>query len=192
VTDAGPPTTVPPVTDRQVNRNAVFFASAGGAKVLQKGIRIIDCLDSSAPSLLGFASLGSPNGNDNAIIYTQRILNYFTDPTKLNAVCGATPATRCLYSTFRNGRWTAPVSISLADLLATAFSFYLGHEAGHSAGPLTPTIQGTSRTSYGNHHAPKSGSTLDQTITNKATSQGNIFYIPSIYNTSDQTAFKVR
>jgi hypothetical protein len=183
--------TIAPADDRQVNQNAVYFnVNTAGIKIPQKGVRVIECLDTSLPSLLGFASLGSPNGNDNAIIYTQRIVNYFT--TTLNAVC-ATPDTACLrYSTFRNGAWTAPVPISPLELFRVAFAFYVGHEVGHSAGPLTPTIQSARRTSYGYHHAPGSGSTLDQAITNKVTSQGNTFYIPSLYNTSDFTGFKLK
>ena len=184
--------TTAPASDRQVNQNAVYFSvDSGGNKVPQKGLRIIECVDtSSSPSLLGFASLGSPNGPDNAILFTQRIVNYFTN--SLGAVC-ATPTTPCLsYSKFQNGAWTAPVAISPFSLFGVAFAFYLAMEIGHTT-QLTPTVEGTQKTSYGYHHAPGTGSNLDQAITNKVSNKtGNTFYIPLLYNTSDLASYKLK
>jgi hypothetical protein len=181
--------TVAPVDDRQINGNAVYFTVVGGSKVPQRGVRVIECLDTSSPSLLGFAPLGSPNGNANAIIFTQRIVNYFT--SKLRATC-ATPTTPCLFfSTFR-GAWTLPAPISPFDLFTRAFAFYFAHETAHSSGPLTPAVQGGKKTSYGNHHAPGTGSNMDQTLTTKVTAKGKTFYIPTQYNTSDLGNYKVK
>ena len=176
------PTTTAPAGDRQINQNAVYKIST------QKGVRLIECLDTSAPSLLGFASLGSPNGPDNSIIFTQRIVNYLT--STLGATC--TTAAPCSYSTFQNGAWTTPVTISQTDLIARATEFYLAMEIGHTV-QLTPTVEGTTKTSYGYHHAPGTGSNLDQAITNKLSSRtGNTFYIPLLYNTSDQQNFQLK
>lgn len=184
--------TTAPADDRQINRNAVYFSVDGaGNRVPQKGLRLIECVDTtSSPSLLGFASLGSPNGPDNAIIFTHRIVNYFVN--SLGATC-ATPTTACLmYSTFENGAWTAPVPISPSSLFGVAFAFYLAMEIGHTT-KLTPTIEGTQKTSYGYHHAPGTGSNMDQGITNKVSSRtGNTFYVPLLYNTSDLTNYKLR
>ena len=181
--------TTAPVGDRWVTPNRIYTTdSLGNPLPAQKGLRIIECLDTSAPSLLGFASLGSPNGSDNAIIFTQRIVNYFTGT--LAATC--TTASPCTYSTFQSGAWTTPVTISLNDLIARAIEFYLAMEIGHSI-QLTPTVEGTSRTSYGYHHAPGTGSNLDQAITNKVSSKtGNTFYIPLLYNASDQQNFQLK
>jgi hypothetical protein len=193
-------TTTAPAPDRQVNKNSVFFTLASGSnladgtRVVQKGLRVIECLDTSAPSLLGFASLGSPNGPDNAIIFTQRIVNYFVN--ELGATC-ATPTTACLsYSTFQNGAWSTPVlprdSKTSLQILALALAFYVAHEMGHSL-DLTPTVEGDRKTSYGYHHAPGTGSNLDQAITNKVSNKtGNTFYIPLLYNTSDLESFEVK
>jgi hypothetical protein len=187
--------TVAPTEDRQINPNAVYFSvdSSGNkaATAVQRGLRVIECVDATtSPSLLGFASLGSPNGPDNAIIFSQRIVNYFI--TSLGATC-ATPTTPCLsYSTFQNGAWTTPVAISPQSLFAVAFAFYVGMEVGHTI-QLTPTIEGGQKTSYGYHHAPGTGSNLDEAITNKVSNKtGNTFYVPQIYNTSDLTNYKVK
>lgn len=189
--------TTAPADDRQVNQNAVFFTLASGTdlfngtRVPQKGVRIIECLDTSAPSLLGFASLGSPNGNDNAIFFSQRVVDYFTNT--LGAVC-ATPTTACLsYSTFQNGAWTTPVAISPLELTAAAFAFYIAHELGHTWGPLTAAEEGGRRVSYGYHHAPGTGSNIDQSITNKVSNKtGNTFWIPTLYNFSDLGSYKAK
>ncbi len=183
--------TTAPADDRRVNQNAVF-SILNSTIVGQKGLRIIECVDeTTSPSLFGFASLGSPNGPDNAILFTKRIVNYFT--TSLGATC-ATSTPACLaYSTFQNGLWTTPVAISPFSLLGVAFSFYLGMEIGHTI-ELTPTVEGTNRTSYGYHHAPGTGSNLDQAITNKVGTKpgSNTFYIPLLYNTSDLATYKVK
>src|SRR5205085_2189952 len=60
------------IADRVVNANRVYGAP-------QKGIRIIECLDTNAPSVLGWAyGVGSPNAVGNVVVFTQRIVNYIT------------------------------------------------------------------------------------------------------------------
>jgi hypothetical protein len=192
---AGSPTTVAPSDDRQVNGNAIYFTpdptfTTGTRPTPQRGLRIIECVDATtSPSLLGFASVGSPNGQDNAIIFTQRIVNYLTNT--LGAVCSST-STACLYySTFQNGAWTAPASISPLSLFGVAFAYYTAMEIGHTT-QLTPTLEGGQKVSYGYHHAPGTGSNLDQGITNKVTRTGNTFYVPQLYNTSDLANYKLK
>lgn len=183
-------TSTPSVDDRWVTRNRVYSTdSAGKPLPRQKGLRIIECLDTSAPSLLGFASLRSPNGLDSfSIVFTQRVVDYLTNT--LGATC--TVAAPCSYSTFQNGVWTTPVTISQNDLIARAIEFYLAMEIGHTI-QLTPTVEGTAKTSYGYHHAPGTGSNLDQAIVNKVSSRtGNTFYIPLLYSTSDQQNFLLK
>ena len=72
--------------------------------------------------------------------------------------------------------------------------YYVAHELAHST-RLTPTVEGTRQTSYGYHHAPGTGSVMDQTITqkiDKSTSGFNSFYIPSTYNGSDQSSYNLQ
>jgi hypothetical protein len=175
------------VSDRRINVNQV----AGTA--VQKGLRITECVDETASTPLGVATLGSPNGGDNAIIFTKRIVNYF-------ATLGATAAsTNLCYQTFQSGAWTTAAGITHSELIARAITFYTAMEVGHSI-VLTPTSEGTSKTPtlYGYHHAPGTGSNLDQTIINKpgakcgTLSSANLFQIPTNYNTSDQTNFKFK
>ncbi len=182
--------TTAPAGDRWVTPNRIYTTdSLGNPLPTQKGLRIIECLDVSALTPLGLASLGSPNGPDNSIIFTQRIVNYLIGT--LGATCTTVP---CLYSTFQSGAWTTPVAINFTDLIARATEFYLAMEIGHSI-QLTPTVEGTSRTSYGYHHAPGTGSNLDQAITNKLSTKGgtnNIFYIPMLYNATDLQNYKLK
>jgi hypothetical protein len=173
------------ISDRQINKNAVYPSrNSQGNPIKQKGLRVTECVDDSTTTLLGLAGLGTPNGPGNAVVYTQRILKYLD--TTLGAAAGA-----LAYSTFQRGAWTQPVAISHTDLVARAFEFYLSMEIGHAV-KLTPAVEGTTKVSYGYHHAPLTGSNLDQTITNKVTAAGNTFYIPSFYNTFDQTNFQLK
>lgn len=183
---SGATTNIQPPADRQVNANALFpvIDTVTGLKI-QKGLRIIECLDTSLSSPLGIASLGSPNGGDNAVIFTQRIVSYIDNT--LGASSG--PLSYATYST--TGTVSAVTSITHTDLMAKAMEYYLAMEVGHSVN-LTPTIEGTKTTSYGYHHAPGTGSNLDQALTNKLSSKtGNTFYIPSVYNSADQSNFKL-
>ena len=188
-------TTTAPIEDRQINQNVVYFTrdpNNSNKPVIQRGLRVIECVDATtAPSLLGFASLGSPNGPDNAIVFTRRIVNYFTN--SLGAVCAPPAPPACLsYSTFQNGAWTTPVPISPVNLFGAALAFYIAMEIGHTL-ELTPTVEGGQKVSYGYHHAPGTGSNLDQAITNKVSNKtGNTFYIPLLYNTSDLTSYGLK
>jgi hypothetical protein len=105
--------------------------------------------------------------------------------------------TNLCYQTFQNGAWVS-VALNAAnpynDLIAKAMEFYTAMEIGHSI-VLTPAQEGTSKspTLYGYHHAPGTGSNMDQTIVNKPTARcGNLFQIPTVYNASDQTNFKLK
>ncbi len=172
---------IPPPDDRQINRNAVYLGA------VQKGLRVTECVDAGPTTTLGFASVGSPNGGDNAIVYTRRILLYFDNT--LGAATGALS-----YSTFQNGGWTTPQAIAHDDLIGKAIAFYVAMEVGHSLN-LTPAQEGTNKvpTAYGYHHAPGTGANLDQSIVNKVSNKtGNTFYIPLLYNSSDLTNFDVK
>lgn len=177
-------TTSQPTGDRQINANALYPVLDSVTKLkIQKGLRLIECVVNDTGTTLGVAALGSPNGQDNAILYTNRIISY------LNGLIGT--STTIKYSFFTAGAWSTPVSITRVDLIGRAMEFYLAMEIGHSLS-LTPTVEGTNKTSYGYHHAPGTGSNLDQAITNKVSnSTGNTFYIPIYYNSSDLANFKL-
>jgi hypothetical protein len=182
-------TTTPPAADRQINQNAVFpplnTRTTPPTKLAQKGVRIIECVDASAPTPLGIAAIGSPEGRDNSIVYSHRIQNFVAG--LLASAPGLAPA----YSTFQNGAWSAPGPISDANsLIGKVIAFYLAMEVGHSI-KLTPTVEGTSQTSYGYHHAPGTGSNLDQTITTRTDGTNVIFYVPTFYASYDQANFRL-
>jgi len=183
-------------SDRQININAVYpVLDTTTNTTIQKGVRIIECLDASKTSPLGLAGAnGTPNGGAGyAILYTQRIVNYIT------SLLGGT----LQYSNFVNGQWTTPVQfyfdpnagtslpIDGAFLKSKAVQYYLAMEIGHSI-KLTPAVEGTKSTTYGYHHAPGTGTNLDQTFNRIVKGANNTFYIPSLYGSNDQANFKLK
>jgi hypothetical protein len=194
------PATDGPISDRQINRNALYpIVDAATGRRVQKGLRIVECLDASTLTTLGFASIGNLNGvgagHGNAVIYSQRVAQYVTNLV----VQGEGRALR--YFGFASGSWIAlftsgrpPGQPDIDLVVSKALQFYTSMEGGH-AGRLTPTVEGTRRTSYGYHHAPGTGSNLDQSIINtrdKSTSGFNSFYIPLFYNGSDLSNFRLK
>jgi hypothetical protein len=184
---SGATTNIEPQTDRQVNANAIFPVrdNVTGLKI-QKGLRIIECVDTIVSSPLGYAGTGTPNtfGGDNAILWTNRIV---ASLDSLGANSG--PLFWVTYTS--TGTQTAALSITRTELIAKAIEYYLAMEVGHSVN-LTPTIEGNKTTSYGYHHAPGTGSNLDLNFTNKLARTGNTFYIPSVYSNADQSSFKLK
>jgi hypothetical protein len=191
-----PPTSIAPVDDRRINQNAVFPLGianpVAGGGLIQKGLRITECLDVSATSPLGSTGLGSPTGPDNSLVYTQRIADY------IDTLIAAGGARTLKLFGFENGAWVSKTNsngtVNREFIISQAMKFYVAHELSHST-RLTPTVEGTNKTSYGYHHAPLTGSVMDQTIVHKidrSTSGFSSFYIPSLYNGSDQSSYKIR
>lgn len=196
----GAQTNVEPATDRQINKNAVFPQGTPnpivGGPPIHRGLRVTECLDAPAGStLLGSTGIGTPDGPDNSLVYTQRIVNYIT--TLIN---NGNPRPLKVF-TFQGGSWVEKQKVDANGqivptdanfVISQAMKFYTAHELSHSL-KLTPTTEGTKTTSYGYHHAPGTGSVIDQTITqkiDKSTSGFNSFYIPSVYNGADQSSYK--
>lgn len=203
-------TTTAPPEDRQINLNALFalFDAVTGFTI-QKGVRFIECVAPPPPtSPLGLAGLQTPNGSENAFLFTQRIVQYLTNSTNGLITKGGTRKVR--YSTFMGGAWITPMLVPDENpanptgdgdptnptvrnfIISKAIQFYLAMEGGGHSTILTPEVMGTRTTSYGHHWAPFTGSNVDYAITNKvdkATSGFNTFYIPTLYNNSDQQDF---
>jgi len=189
-------TSTAPADDRRINANAIFPLGVPNLTTgpIQKGLRVTECLDVSAPQPLGTTGIGSTNGPDNSLVYTQRIVSY------INGMVTAGGTRPLKLFVFQNGAWAAtftgtgaPTDADRNVILSQAMKYYVAHELAHST-RLTPTVEGTRQTSYGYHHAPGTGSVMDQTITqkiDKSTSGFNSFYIPSTYNGSDQSNYKI-
>lgn len=186
-------TKTPPADDRRINKYAVFprgVANPGGTPI-QKGLRLTEC-DDPALGSLGNSGLGTTNGPDNSLLYTQRIINKISEMI-------ANGAGRTLrVFTLVQGTWVqqfdaSGVGASEDFVISQVMKYVAPHELTHST-RLTPTVEGDRRTSYGYHHAPGTGSVMDQTITqkiDKATTGFNSFYIPSVYNGADQSSYKI-
>jgi hypothetical protein len=177
-------------SDRRINLNAVYPV----AGQIQKGLRVTECVDqNTAPgtanaSLLGNTGLGSPNGPDDSVVNTKRIVD------KVDALIAAGAPRQLMYSTFVNGAWTTPVPTTRDFLISKLIQWVVGHEIGHAV-QLTPTVMGTQKTSYGYHFAPFTGDMLDQTVTTKIdtkTTGFNTFYIPSAFSSTDQSSFRLK
>ena len=169
------------VNDRVVNANRVYGLP-------QKGVRIMEGLNTNALSLLGWSfGVASPNQAGNVIVYTQRIVTY------LDSLIATGTTIKYSTASLVNGAWTwsTPAIVNRDFILSKAFQFYTGHEIHHSLS-LTPQVQGTSRTSYGNHWAPGTGDCLDQAITTTSKSGTVTFYIPATCGIADEAQFIIR
>jgi len=177
------------VSDRVVNVNRIY----GGP---QKGIRVIECLDTSATSPYGYAlgGTGSPNIIGNVVIYTQRAVN------KINSLISSGAPRTVQYSPMttydsRAKDWLPktvigdPSLTSVQDfIISKALLFYVGMEGGHS---INLNLSASS-----NPHFPSgSGDALDQGIQVKVDSKTtgfNTFYIPAAYGTADQSQLLIK
>jgi len=177
------------VSDRSIKRNALY------GPAVQKGLRITECLDNSFSSPLGVAAIGTPLGSDNALIFTRRVADF------INGLIDQGAGRRLRHYAFEDGSWVvrfesagAPTDADRGVIISAALQFYVGMELVHSLN-LTPTEVLVRRTSYGHHHAPLTGSGVDQQITtkiDKSASGFNSFYIPCCFAPGDQTDFALR
>jgi len=176
------------LSDRRINLNAVYpILDAKTGLYIQKGLRITECTDSHLTNTAtggltayGSAGQGTPNGPDDAVIFTDRMRQKV-----IALVGGATP----LYSTCASGGcskskpWTTPATTDTFNIIARMIQYYIAMEVGHAV-KLTPTVEGTSQTSYGYHHAPGNGANMDQTFVYNSST--HVFSIPSVFGTTDQ------
>jgi hypothetical protein len=167
-----------PADDRVVNQNRVFGAA-------QKVVRIIESLDVSKTTPIGSSSWGSPNGLNEAIIYTQRIVNYIN-------TTAPTAETRIHYATHTGAAWgpytstfalpgAGPQPITRNFISSKMIQFVFAHEAGGHDTKLTAAAS-----ALGFHDATGTGGMLDSqvqiiTTTNNtdANPPGIKFRIPS-------------
>jgi hypothetical protein len=187
LTAAGTPITITnlnrkstPSDDRVVNRNRVFGTP-------QKVVRIIESLDVSKTTPIGSSSWGSPNGLNEAIIYTQRIVNFIN-------TTAPTTETRIHYATHTGTAWGPYAStfpgptgavqpVTRSFIISKMMQFVFAHEAGGHDTKLTATA-----TALGFHDAIGTGGMLDSqvqiitTTDNTAANPPGIkFRIPSLF-----------
>jgi hypothetical protein len=165
-----------PTDDRVVNANRRFGPP-------QKIIRLIESLDVSKTTPIGSSSWGSPNDLNEAIIYTQRIVNFIntTPPTT---------ETKIFYATSDGTRWgtyantfTIPgvagvQTVTRNYITSKMMQFVFAHEAGGHDTKLTVTA-----TSLGFHDPTGTGGMLDSQVQIITTGDplGIKFRIPSRY-----------
>jgi hypothetical protein len=136
----------------------------------QKAIRITESTDTSSTDVLGYANCGTPNGLDNAVIYTQRITN-FIDTKCSGKVCEDN------------------AGITDINLIKNKFIKHtIAHESGHMMNLTT-----TYNSRFGGYHY-KTGTNviLDQSVlyTDKA---GKVtWYLGTDYTAADQAGVKLK
>jgi hypothetical protein len=133
----------------------------------QKAIRITESLDTSNLSILASASYGTPNGLDNATVYTQRIIDL------IKSICGSSYGTsNCKDSTGVYGQ----------DLINKYIKNTIAHEAGHMM-KLTKIYNAN----YGGYHYKTgTGVTMDQSVYYTSKSGKVTFYIGAKFTANDQ------
>ena len=132
----------------------------------QKALRISESLDISTKDILGTSNYGTPNGLDNAIVYTDRIKNFVNS---VYASVGLQPP---------------------AGFIDTYIKHTLAHEAGHMMS-LTKTYNAN----YGGYHSKTgSGYILDQSVSYKTyTSPPSVTWVLGTkYSTADQSNCKLK
>jgi len=139
----------------------------------QKAVRITESLNPGSTDIekktFGNAEPGTPNGLDDATIWTQRVINY------INTTCGG-DSSNCRDS-FTNYTGQALVDLYIKHVVA--------HEIGHMLGPLAPVYN----SNFGGYHY-KTGTNveMDQFVKYKS----GVFYIGTKFTSGDQTGLDLK
>jgi len=172
VPDASGSVAAIPSVDRVVNNNRVFGAA-------QKGVRATECLDASTTAPWGTGRWGSPNNQDEAIVYTQRIVNY------VNSIGKASDTIN--YATYTNGAWQTPTSVGTGStgrniIISKTIQYIFAMEIAHTL-HLTPSLF----TSTFPHDPTGTGSLLDaqMRVSTSGSPSGPKFYIPSSFTATE-------
>jgi hypothetical protein len=141
-----------------------------GSQTRQKAVRVTESLDPGTTDqqkkTFGLAEWGTPNGLDDATIWTQRIINY------IMSVCGTKYGT----SSCRGSSSTSAYGQILNDIY---FKHTLAHEIGHMM-----KLTGKYTSSYGGYHYKAgTGVEMDQAVSVK----GTVFNIGTAYKAADQS-----
>jgi len=135
----------------------------------QKAIRITESLDTSNLNILGSASYGTPNGLDNATVYTQRIIEF------IKSKCGTNYATNtnCLDNTGNYGQ--------------AVVNKYIKHTIAHEAGHMMKLTKVYDSKNGGNHYKTGTNVIMDQSVYYTSKSGKVTFYMGTTFTSNDQT-----
>ena len=170
-----------PADDRVINKNKQYGPP-------QKAARTIESLDVTKSTPIGSSSVGSPNSLNEAVIYTQRIVNFVT-------TSAPTTETRLYYKTHDGVAWQPYVNtftvpgvagaqpITRNYIISKLMQFVFAHETGGHDVNLTVTAS-----TIGFHDPTGTGGMLDNQIevdpttdNTAANPPGLKFRIPSRY-----------
>ena len=146
-------------------------------QIPQKAARVTESLNTGNLIILGVAEYGTPNGLDDATVYTQRIKSHIMN------VCGSR------YDTARCVDTSSPTPLSGDALVSRYIKHTIAHEIGHM---ITLTTQNQPR--FDGHHY-KSGSQviLEQAVAYTDKSQKVTFYLSDKYlDSADYTGIHLK
>jgi hypothetical protein len=129
----------------------------------QKAIKVMEDLDPSG-NVLGYAQQGTPNGLDNTVIYTQRIINHIDEVCTDSSICHE----------------------SAGSERPELYGIYIRQTLAHEVGHLTGLAVDYNARFGGNHYKTGSNVMMDQSV--KYTNKGGkvTFYVPQVYSTESQ------
>ena len=154
------------ITTHPIGREKATLDRLVTSTSTQKAVRVTESLDTSDPNQSGQSDgCGTPNGSDNARVYTENIKN------RVNSV-------------YQSAKATVP-----PGLIDTYIKHTIAHEIAHALGPLAPTYNAK----FAGYHY-KSGTNVEMDQSVYYTSKGSTvnFYIGTTYTSADQSAFKLK
>ena len=129
----------------------------------QKAVRITESLHPTG-NILGVANQGTPNGLDEATIFTERIKNH-------------------VYSVYAEAGATPP-----GDVEETVIIPYIKQTIAHEIGHMTSLAPDYNKRFGGYHYRSGSGVIMEQSVKYTVKKKNVTFYIPDVYAHASQTA----
>ena len=154
-----------------INIIEIGVAEAGPDREItatQKAAKITESLN-SASGFLGWCPQGTVNGNDDCVVYTQRVVN------SIDRICGAR---------FGTNDCVGPSGEIGPDLIDLYIKWVMVHELGH-----TTTLSASFNKKIGNHYATGSGKVMDQGVSYTDKRGKVTFQIPQSFSAESQASF---
>jgi hypothetical protein len=137
---------------------------------MQNAVKITESLNTTG-TIFGAAQQGTPNGEDGATVYTQRIINFVNGRCTAGYTCNANPDSS-----------GAPTVTGVGNVTNLYIRNVIAHEMGHVSNLTT-----TKDRRFEWHYAPGSGTVMEQSAryTSNKSSKVVTFYLSTEYTPVD-------